>query len=129
MNTDRDKLDGLCEIIIGRAFRVSSTLGCGFLEKVYENALAYELRKAGVAVEQQREVTVHYEGVVVGKYAPDLVIENAMLVELKAARALDQIHRAQCMNYLKAAGLWLCLLINFGNPSLEIRRGVNGPPR
>ena len=129
MNTDRDKLDGLCEIIIGRAFRVSSTLGCGFLEKVYENALAYELRKSGVAVEQQREVTVHYEGVVVGKYAPDLVIENAMLVELKAARALDQIHRAQCMNYLKAAGLWLCLLINFGNPSLEIRRVVNGPPR
>ena len=79
-----------------------------------------------MTVAQQHNVSVHYDGVVVGAYTADLLVENAVLVELKAVNALDAIHRAQCMNYLKATGLWLCLLLNFGNPRLEIKRLVNG---
>ena len=126
MNTDKAALTDLSEKIIGCAFVVSNTLGVGFLEKVYENALAYELRKNGLTVAQQHNVSVHYDGVVVGAYTADLLVENAVLVELKAVNALDAIHRAQCMNYLKATRLWLCLLLNFGNPRLEIKRLVNG---
>jgi GxxExxY protein len=114
------------EKIIGCAFIVLNTLGVGFLEKVYENALVHELRKAGLMVEQQHNVAVHYDGVVVGAYTTDLLVENAVLVELKSVNVLDAIHRAQCMNYLKATGLGLCLLLNFGHPRLEIKRLVNG---
>jgi GxxExxY protein len=103
-----------------------NALGVGFFEKVYENALMHELRKAGLTVAQQHNVVVHYDGVVVGAYTADLLVENAMLVELKAVNALDAVHRAQCMNYFKATGLQLCLLLNFGNPQLEIKRLVNG---
>jgi hypothetical protein len=77
-------------------------------------------------VEQQCNVAVRYDGVVVGMYAADLLVENEVLVELKAINALDPIHRAQCMNYLKATGLRLCLLLNFGHPRLEIKRLANG---
>ncbi|MDB5400472.1 MAG: hypothetical protein JWQ55_2490 [Rhodopila sp.] len=126
MNTDKAALIELSGRIIGCAFVVSNTLGAGFLEKVYENALAHELRKGGLAVEQQHNVAVHYDGVVVGAYAADMLVENAVLVELKAVSALDAVHRAQCINYLKATRLRLCLLINFGNPRLEIKRLVNG---
>jgi GxxExxY protein len=125
MDTDKAALTDLSRKIIGCAFVVSNTLGVGFLEKVYENALVHELRKSGLAVEQQHNVTVHYDGVIVGAYTADLLVENAVLVELKAVSALDAIHRAQCINYLKASRLWLCLLLNFGNPRLEIKRLVN----
>jgi GxxExxY protein len=127
MNTDKAALNHVSEKIIGCGFIVSNTLGVGFLEKVYENALALELRKAGLAVEQQHNVTVYYDGVVVGTYAADLLVENAILVELKAVTALDTVHRAQCINYLKGTRLRLCLLLNFGNPRLEIKRVVNDP--
>jgi GxxExxY protein len=127
MNTDKAALNHVSEKIIGCGFIVSSTLGVGFLEKVYENALALELRKAGLSVEQQHNVTVYYDGVVVGMYAADLLAENAILVELKAVTALDTVHRAQCINYLKGTRLRLCLLFNFGNPRLEIKRVVNDP--
>ena len=93
---------------------------------MYENALAYELRKNGLTVAQQHNVSVHDDGVVAGAYRADLLVENAVLVRLKAVNALDAIHRAQCMNHLKATRLWLCLLPNFGNPRLEIKRLVNG---
>src|SRR5947208_4695919 len=99
-----DDLNFLSEQVIGAAFRVSNALGVGFLEKVYENALAHELRKAGLLVEQQHAITVHYDGVVVGSYTADLLVEKAVLVELKAVTALDTIHRAQCINYLKGTG-------------------------
>jgi GxxExxY protein len=108
--------------IIGCAFTVANTLGPGFVEKVYENALAHELRKAGLAIEQQRGVAVTYDGVIVGEYATDLMVDGAVIVELKAVRELDDIHRAQCLNYLKATGLRVCLLINFGKPRLEVKR-------
>jgi GxxExxY protein len=91
---------------------------------VYENALAHDLRKAGLLVEQQYGVVVRYDGVIVGDYSADLLVERSVLVELKAVRTLDAVHGAQCLNYLKATGLQLCLLINFGNPRLEIKRLV-----
>jgi GxxExxY protein len=124
-HADGTRLNELSRVIIGCAFTVLNTLGAGFLEKVYENALAFELEAAGLAVVQQHGATVVYKGVVVGQYFVDLLVENAILVELKAVKALDDVHRLQCVNYLKAADLHLCLLLNFGNPRLEIKRVVH----
>jgi GxxExxY protein len=124
-HADRTGLNELSRDIIGCAFTVLNTLGAGFLEKVYENALALELREAGFAVAQQCGATVRYRDTVVGEYFADLLVDNAVLVELKAVKALDEAHHLQCLNYLKASGLHLCLLLNFGNPRLEIRRVVN----
>jgi GxxExxY protein len=98
----------------------------GFLEKAYENALAHELRKVGLTVAQQRGVTVMYDGIIVGDYALDLLVEELVIVELKAIKAVADIHRAQCINYLRAMGLQVCLLLNFGNPRREIKRMVLG---
>jgi GxxExxY protein len=120
-----DMLNALSERIIGCAFTVANGLGSGFLERVYENALAHELRKAGLTVAQQQGVSVIYDDVIVGEYAADLLVEAAVVVELKAVRALDDIHQAQCMNYLRATGLQLCLLLNFGRPRVAIRRIVH----
>jgi GxxExxY protein len=126
MTESADEINDLAKRVIGCALVVAGTLGVGFVEKVYENALAHELRKKGLAVAQQHGVTVSYDGVVVGTYAADLLVEGAVLVELKAVRAFDAIHQAQCLNYLKATGLHLCLLLNFGKPRLEIKRIVQG---
>ena len=125
MNADKEFLNAAAERIIGCAMAVSNTLGSGFLEKVYENALAHDLRKAGLAVARQHPVQVFYDGVVVGDYAVDLLVEASIIVELKAVRVLDRIHTAQCLNYLKATGFRLGLLLNFGNPRLEIKRLAN----
>jgi GxxExxY protein len=114
--------DPLSERVIGCAFAVANTLGHGFLEKVYENALAIELRSAGIKVEQQRPLRVMYRGEVVGEYQTDLIVEDQLLVELKACHAIDDTCMAQCLNYLKATGLRTCLLLNFGSPRLEIKR-------
>jgi GxxExxY protein len=122
MNADETVLNLRSERVIGCAFRVANTLGCGFLEKVYENALAHELRLAGLNVDQQRGVAVVYDGVIVGEYVVDLLVEKEIVIELKSVRALDNNHSAQCLNYLRATGLHLCLLLNFGKPRLEIRR-------
>jgi GxxExxY protein len=119
-------LNDLSGRVIGCAFTVLNTLGVGFLEKVYENSLAIELREAGLAIVQQHGVRVLYHDMVVGEYFPDLWVEDVLLVELKTVRALDDSHRMQCTNYLKATGLRLCLLLNFGKPRLEIKRVVNG---
>ncbi len=126
MHADESRLNELSGDVIGCAFTVLNTLGAGFLEKVYENALVHELRKRGVAVTQQRGITITYDGTVVGQYFVDLLVEEALLVELKTVKALDEAHRAQCVNYLKATGLQLCLLLNFGNARLEIKRVANG---
>jgi len=127
MNADLNQreMDQLTERVIGCALRVSNTLGCGFIEKVYENALAHELRKAGMKADQQHGITVYYDGVAVGEYAADLMVDGVLLVELKAVKDLDDIHLAQCLNYLRATNLRLCLLMNFGKPRLEVRRIVN----
>lgn len=126
MNADgrRLELNRISEKVIGCAFKVSNTLGVGFLEAVYENALVHELRKSTLLVEQQKMLEVLYDGIVIGNYRADLLVEKAIIVELKAVTALDNKHFAQCMNYLKATGLTLGLLINFGNPQVEIKRVV-----
>ena len=124
MDANSRRLDEISNRVIGAALTVSNTLGAGFLEKVYENALAYELRKAGLAVKQQEAIQVEYDGVMVGDYVADILVEGDLLVELKAVKALDEIHMAQCMNYLKATGMRLCMLLNFGNPKLQIKRIV-----
>jgi len=116
------EINKITEIIIGSAYKVANTLGCGFLEKVYENALAYEIRKHNLEVKQQESIKVYYEDFEVGFYEADLWIEDKVLVELKAVKNLDDVHRAQCLNYLKATKVKICLLINFGNPKVEIKR-------
>jgi len=95
------------------------------MEKVYENALAYELRCKGLAVQQQKALKVYYRDIVAGEYTADLLVEDLVVVELKAVRAFDDIHLAQCLNYLNATGLKVGLLINFGGRKVEIKRVVN----
>ena len=126
MDTGEDRINLLSKRIIGCALTVLHALGTGFLEKVYENALVYELRKSGLVVSQQHPMVVRYDGVVVGEYTVDLLVEDIVLVELKVAKAIDEIHRAQCLNYLKATAVHLCPLLNFGKPRLEIKRIVLG---
>ena len=128
MNTDRDVLNKISERIIGCAYAVGNALGSGFLERVYENALAHELRKAGLRIVQQHAIAVKYDGIVVGDYVADLLVENRVLTEIKAVRALDDVHKAQCLNYLKGTGLQLCLLINFGNLRVEVKRIIQDTP-
>ena len=108
--------------ILGCTYKVSNSLGIGFVEKVYENALAHILRKDGFVVAQQHPVKVTFEGVIVGEFFADLLVEQRVLVELKAVSALMQEHTAQALNYLRATGLEVCLLINFGKPKVEIKR-------
>ena len=119
MNTD-----GITDSIIGCAITVSNALGVGFLEKVYENALAHELAKAGLRAKQQQAINVSYDGVVVGEYTADLVVEDMVIVELKAAKAIDPVHEAQLLNYLRATGVKVGLILNFGTPRLGIKRMV-----
>ncbi len=125
MEKSVDELNKITERIIGCAYKVSNTLGSGFLEKVYENAFAYELGKTGLSVKQQSVIQVKYDGITVGDYIADFLIDECVLVEVKTVKQLDEIHVAQCMNYLKGTGLHICLLINFGNSRVEIKRIVN----
>jgi len=114
----------LTDKIIACAFKVSNTLGSGFLEKVYENALAHELRKIGLSADQQYPIQVIYDGIVAGDFYADLLVEKRIILELKVVETLNDIHMAQCLNYLKATGLSICLLINFHAPKVEIKRVV-----
>jgi GxxExxY protein len=125
MDTDEHRLNEITERIIKCVYVVANTLGSRFLEKVYENALAHELKKSGFSVEQQKRIQVRYDRIVVGDYMTDLLVQNALLVELKAAKVPDNIHIAQCLNYLKATGFKVCLLLNFGTPKVQIRRLMN----
>lgn len=115
----------LTEKIIGCAYTVSNELGCGFLEKVYENALAHELRKQGMRVEQQPPLNVYYDGTTVGVYFADLVVGNEVIVELKCAKCFEEAHLAQCLNYLRGCGMYVALLLNFGSPRVEVKRVIN----
>lgn len=114
--------DHLTEEVIGCAFRVANVLGHGFLEKVYENALVHELQKAGLLVEQQAPMQVLYDGKIVGEFFADLLVEREVILELKAVKELNEIHFAQCLNYLRATGLKTALLINFGRPKIQVKR-------
>ena len=121
----RYRIDRVSRAIIGAAYEVSNRLGVGFLEKVYENSLAYELRKNGFEVEQQSPICVRYCDVVVGEYLADLLVDRIVIVELKVVKAFDDIHMAQCLNYLKASSIPLCLLLNFGMARVDVKRIVN----
>lgn len=112
----------ITERIIACAYKVSNALGSGFLEKVYENALAHELKKVGFQVVQQQKMRVIYDGVDVGFYEADIIVDGNIIIEIKALKALIDAHKSQCLNYLKATGLRLALLINFGTPRIEVRR-------
>ncbi|RME20210.1 MAG: GxxExxY protein [Candidatus Zixiibacteriota bacterium] len=125
MLKDRACYDALTEQVIGCAYAVGNELGYGFLEKVYENALRIEIERAGLRVVQQQPIQVSYRGQVVGDFVADLVVEGDLIVELKAVRQLDDIHLAQCLNYLKATGLKVGLLINFGGDRVQVKRVVN----
>ncbi len=124
MKTEAE-INSLTELIIGSAYTVANELGFGFLEKVYENALRVLLIRAGIDVKQQEPIFVRFQGAVVGEYFADLLIENCIIVELKSAKAIDEAHKAQCVNYLKATGMKICLLINFGPEKVEIKRFRN----
>ena len=113
--------DDLTQKIIGCAYKVHNTLGPGFLEKVYENALRIELEKLRVRVKQQEPISVEYEGQVVGEYYADLWVDDRVVVELKAAQALAKEHEVQLVNYLTATRTDLGLLLNFG-PSVQVKR-------
>ena len=93
----RKAVNEITESIIGCAFRVANILRCGFLEKVYENAMSHELTKRGMVVRQQAPLTVHYDDTIVGHYTADLLVDDQVIVELKAVKALDEVHMAQCL--------------------------------
>jgi GxxExxY protein len=114
--------DGLTEKIIAACFDVSNELGAGFLESVYEKALLIALRDRGLSAEAQSPLKVIFRNQTVGDFFADIVVENTVLLELKAVKALAPEHQAQIINYLKATGIDIGLLVNFGNPKLEYRR-------
>lgn len=116
------EFEQITQQIIGAAMRVHGALGAGFLESVYQSALAYELNKAGLVVECERKIHVRYEGVIVGEFCADMLIAEAVLVENKAVQSLASIHEAQLVNYLAATGINVGLLLNFGADRLEFRR-------
>ncbi len=111
--------------IIGAAMKIHATLGCGFLEQVYQEALEIELKKQNIPFEREAPLSIEYDGITLNKqYLADFICYNKIIVELKAVKKLDNIHEAQVFNYLKATGFKLGLLINFGEASLEYKRIV-----
>lgn len=123
-NADYVELRPVTGAIIGAAIDVNRRLGMGFVEKVYENALVIELKKLGLEVDQQWPVEVRYEDQIVGSFVADLVVQGRVIVELKVASHLHTDFQIQCINYLKATGLNVCLLLNFGRRRLEYKRFV-----
>ena len=121
-----DAKRGLSNRVIGCALQVSRELGPGFLESVYEAALILELEQEGIQVERQKVLSVYYKGSLVGRFVADLLVEERLLIELKAVPRFGEEHKAQLINYLKATGLQVGLLLNFGSPILGIQRVVWG---
>jgi GxxExxY protein len=117
-------LEELTYKIRGAVFEVNRVLGTGFLERVYERALMVELRQQGLKAECQAPITVQYKAEIVGEYFADIVVEDQIILELKAVDSLQKIHEAQVLNYLKATGYKIGLLINFTHPKAEIKRFV-----
>jgi len=111
--------------VIDCAIEVSRRLGTGFLESVYENALCVELEKQSVKFRQQKALKVIYKGEIVGNFVTDIVIENKLLIELKVVSEIGSAHKAQVINYLKATGLPVALILNFGTPKMGVQRIVH----
>jgi GxxExxY protein len=121
---DADEINLITRRIIGCAFEVGSELGIGYLEKIYENALVHEMRKQGLLVQQQVPLQVLYDGVVVGEFLADIIVEEKVLVELKSVPGIIEAHMAQCLNYLKTTGLSVGLILNFGTTRVQTKRLV-----
>ena len=117
--------DSLTERVIGAILEVSNVLGAGFLEKVYERALLKELQLRGMHAVPQASFAIHYKGQYIGEYYADLLVEDVLVVELKCVDRLRNEHLAQCLNYLRASGRPVCLLVNFQRPKAEWRRIVS----
>lgn len=115
----------MIEAAVGAAYEVANALGCGFLEKVYERAMIRELTSRGFSVKGQVAYAVLYKGFCVGEYFADIVVENRVVVELKCVDQFSKEHLAQCLNYLKASGLRIALLVNFQRPKVQWKRVVN----
>ena len=117
------KYHNITEKIIGASYNVHNTLGHGFLEKVYQNSLAIELRSLDFKVDIEKPIKVLYNGEIVGNYFADVVVDDKVIVEIKAVKDLSDIHEVQLVNYLKATGIEVGLLINFGT-SVQVKRRV-----
>jgi GxxExxY protein len=122
---EKHVFEKLSETIIGAAIKVHKELGPGFLESIYEQALKIELSETNLNFECQKEIKIEYHGKEVGTHRLDLVIENSIIVELKAVKELTDTHFAQLISYLRATDLKVGLLLNFAKPTLEIKRVVN----
>ena len=123
---EHESPDKLIETVIGSAYEVSNVLGCGFLEKVYEEALLRELVSRNVAVRKDVPFPITYKGFRIARYTADLVVEDQLIVELKCVDQFSSEHMAQCIYYLKASGIRFALLINFQHPKVEWKRVVFG---
>ena len=117
-------LNDITYAIRGAIFEVNRILGPGFLEKVYENALMHEIRSRGLKAENQVPINVHYKGKLVGEYFADIIVEESVIIELKAVAKIEKVHEAQMLNYLKATGIKVGLLVNMKYPKAEIKRMV-----
>ena len=125
MNIDKQKLNVTSSKVIGCAFEVANVLGCGFLEKVYQNALLLEIRRCGLQAEKEKLIQVRYKNQIVGEYFADILVDKTIVIEIKAVKELNEIHQAQLLNYLRATKLPLGLLINFATPRIQIKRMLN----
>jgi GxxExxY protein len=127
MNADERRCpDSLTEQVISAVFEVSNTLGAGFLEKVYERALLRELTLRGIRAKAQLSFSVMYKGFCVGEYFADIIVEDVLVIELKCVDHFANEHTAQCLNYLRASGRSVCLLVNFQKSKVEWKRIVSG---
>ena len=120
---DNFKHQDITEKIIGAAYNVHNNLGSGFLEKVYQNSLAIELRSLDFLFDMEKPIKVYYRGEIVGDYIADIIVDGKVILEIKAIKELSSIHEVQLVNYLKATGIEVGLLINFGK-SVQIKRRV-----
>jgi GxxExxY protein len=125
MSTDELRLELLTGRVLGAVFEVSNTHGAGFLEKVYERALLRELGLRSIRATAQASLAVTYKGHSVGEYSAGILVEDVLVIELKCVERLAGRHTAQCLNYLRASGIALCLLINFQNPKVEWKRIIH----
>lgn len=117
------KYKELTSKIIECAFKVHKNLGFGFLESIYRNALMIELSKTGLQAEMEKRIQVHYDGQIIGDFIADVIVENKIILELKCIKQINPVHEAQLVNYLKATGIEVGLIINFGE-QVEIKRKV-----
>lgn len=124
MNTNKDKIiyKDLSYKIIGLAMQVHRELGSGFLEKVYENSLMVLFRRDNIPAAQQVSINVHFEDEIVGNYIADILVDDKIILELKCIETIANVHRAQVLNYLKATGKQLAIILNFAKEKLEYER-------